>query len=243
MVRSLKVLLRIIDDIGSFFYRTFCFPFVRTYLEIKTKSIIRPGTFIRGETVLCGKNHIDRGATLSHVYLGFGSVIARNSVADNLEVGKFCSIGPDFKTVLGDHPITKFVSTHPGFCSKDTVFPAKYAKENMFEENIYTNEEKGYQVTIGNDVWTGAGVQVLHGVHIGDGAVIATGAVVTKDVEPYAIYGGVPAKKIKMRFSDEEIEKLLEIKWWDKDEKWLYEHVNDMSDVKVLIEKYEKGEL
>ena len=76
-------------------------------------------------------------------------------------------------------------------------------------------------MVIGNDVWIGANVSILPGVYIGDGAVIAAGAVVTKDVEPYAIVGGVPAKVIRYRFSPKEIYILLKIKWWD----WSVEEV------------------
>ncbi|MBR7012658.1 MAG: CatB-related O-acetyltransferase [Muribaculaceae bacterium] len=72
----------------------------------------------------------------------------------------------------------------------------------------------GYYTEIGNDVWIGTGVMILDGVHIGDGAVIAAGAVVTKDVEPYTIVGGVPAKPIKKRFSEDQIQTLMKLQWW-----------------------------
>lgn len=70
-------------------------------------------------------------------------------------------------------------------------------------------------VLIGNDVWIGANVVILPGVKVGDGAILAAGAVITKDVEPYAVVGGVPAKTIQKRFDDEMIEMFLDIKWWD----------------------------
>ena len=74
---------------------------------------------------------------------------------------------------------------------------------------------------IGNDVWIGHSAKILEGVTIGDGAIIATGAVVAEDVSPYSIVGGVPAKKIKNRFSDEDIEFLMNLKWWEKDLDWI----------------------
>lgn len=198
---------------------------------------MKQGTYINKGTELKGKNYIDRDVYMSNVSLGYGSYVSKNSILSNAEIGKFTSIGCDFRTILGAHPTERYVSTFPGFYSKDSIFPAKYTTENTFEENIYTNKEKGYQISIGNDVWIGASVIVLQGAHIGDGAVIAAGSVVTKDVEPYAVYGGVPAKKIKMRFEDEKVEKLLNLKWWDKDEKWLLENANDFSDVDILLKK------
>lgn len=76
-------------------------------------------------------------------------------------------------------------------------------------------------MTIGNDVWIGANALIVDNITIGDGAIVAAGAIVTKNVEPYMIVGGMPATPIKKRFSDEQIEKLLRIKWWDKNLEWL----------------------
>ena len=75
----------------------------------------------------------------------------------------------------------------------------------------------------------------MEGVTIGDGAVVAAGAIVTKDVPPYAIVGGVPAKVIKYRFDEETIKKLLELKWWEKDQAWIKGHADDFDDVEKLL--------
>ena len=95
-------------------------------------------------------------------------------------------------------------------------------------------------VIIGNDVWIGMYAIVNRGIKIGDGAVVASGAVVTKDVPPYAIVGGNPAKIIKFRFSPEIIEKLLAIKWWDWDESLIKSRVNDFYDIEQFCSKYYK---
>ncbi|MBG0761633.1 hypothetical protein BOO22_19695 [Vibrio cidicii] len=121
-------------------------------------------------------------------------------------IGAFCNISADNVTIAGNHPITT-VSTNTFTYSKKVGFVAK----NRSIEHL-TNLKK---IKIGNDVWIGANVILLPGVSIGDGAVIAAGAVVSKDVPPYAIVGGVPAKLIKYRFEPEVIDGLLASKWWE----------------------------
>lgn len=103
-------------------------------------------------------------------------------------------------------------------------------------------EENKKEVIIGNDVWIGQSVLIKPGVVIGDGAIIGAGAVVTKNVAPYAIVVGVPAQIIKYRFSDEQIKKLLNIKWWDKDKEWIEEKAYLFSDVDAFLLEMEKNE-
>lgn len=140
-------------------------------------------------------------------YVGSGSVIARATV------GKFCSIGPEVMIGLGRHPTRGFVSTHPIFYSTLGQSGITFAEQGTFEEYA--------AVKVGNDVWIGARAIIADGVTIGDGAIIAAGAVVTENVPAYVIVGGVPAKKIRQRFADAEVETLLNAKWWDRDLEWL----------------------
>ena len=122
-----------------------------------------------------------------------------------LRVGNFCSIAKDVTIFLGGNHRTDWVTTYPfGHIHKELF--------NTFDGNGHpaTNGD----VTIGNDVWIGYNVTIMSGVTIGDGAVIAANSHVVKNVEPYTIVGGNPAKHIKYRFTPEQIEKLLEIKWW-----------------------------
>lgn len=134
-------------------------------------------------------------------------------------IGAFCSIGPGVRIGgLGDHP-TNMLSTHPAFYSNQKQCGNSFVNKMYFDESRHTH--------IGNDVWVGANALILDGVTVGDGVIIAAGAVVVSDVPSYAIVGGVPAKIIKYRYSPEDIEKLITIKWWD----WDLNILNDNSDL------------
>jgi virginiamycin A acetyltransferase len=142
-----------------------------------------------------------------------------------LEIGDFCSIAENVTILLGgNHPID-WVSSFPfgaifeEFKGRCSVFPEKMSKGD---------------VIIGNDVWIGLNSTILSGITIGDGAIIAANAVVTKNVEPYTIVGGNPAKLLKKRFSDEAISKLLSIEWWN----WEIDKIKDNLDL-ILSEDIE----
>jgi len=123
-----------------------------------------------------------------------------------IQIGSFCSIAGDVKIFLGGNHRTDWIST----------FPFGVINKREFEKhrNLEYNTSKG-DVIIGNDVWIGHSATIMSGVTIGDGAVIGAHAVVTKNVEPYTVAVGNPAKPIKKRFSDETVKELLRIKWWE----------------------------
>lgn len=124
----------------------------------------------------------------------------------NSEIGAFCSISDHVFIGGAEHPI-EWLSTSPVFQNTRHGGPKKrFAKFSLPETK---------KTIIGNDVWIGHGVTIKQGVVIGDGAVVGSNALVTKDVPPYAIFGGVPAKIIKSRFSQEIIDRLEEIQWWN----------------------------
>lgn len=148
------------------------------------------------------------------------------------EIGAFCSINSSVKLgTEGNHPLN-FVTTHP------ILYHQKY---DFFDNTKLYIDLKDYnkKITIGNDVWIGARAIILPGVTIGDGAVVAAGAIVTKDIPPYAIVGGVPAKIIKYRFEKKIVEALLKIKWWEWDDKKIKKSSALFLDIeKFILEHY-----
>ena len=131
---------------------------------------------------------------------------------DKIVIGKYCSIacGATFVCAGGFHS-SRALSSYPfGLASGYWDIPA----ELCTVEALFDVEKKGATI-VGNDVWLGYQCLIMPGVTIGDGAIIASRAVVTKDVEPYTIVAGVPAKEVRKRFDEKTIQKLLEVKWWD----------------------------
>jgi acetyltransferase-like isoleucine patch superfamily enzyme len=123
-----------------------------------------------------------------------------------LAIGRYCSIADQVEILLGGNHRTDFVSTYP-FGAMTGVWPEAAGLDGY--------HATGGDVVIGNDVWLGSGCMILSGVTIGDGAVVAARAVVTKDVEPYAIVGGNPARLIRHRFDAATRGRLLASRWWD----------------------------
>jgi acetyltransferase-like isoleucine patch superfamily enzyme len=204
----------------------------KTYLELKYwKLKVHFGylTNVRKST-FGGYNKLYDHVRLWYSSIGEYSYIAKNSQITRTYIGKFCAIGPNVQMGLGTHPTKEFVSIHPAFYSTFRQVPISFATKNLFVEQSL--------ISIGNDVWIGANAILADGITIGDGAIIAAGAVVTKNVEPYQIVGGVPAKFIKKRFTDEQIKFLLEFKWWDKNKDWHIQNASLMSNIEMLMAKY-----
>lgn len=201
----------------------------RLLFKYKNKSkhvIFDKGCEVTKFTQFEGYNRLGKNAYFSGK-LGYGSYIGERChiIAD---IGRYCCIAPSVETAIGNHPTKDFVSIHPAFFSKNHPCGFSYASEQKYDE-------LPKRIKIGNDVWIGAKSVILGGVEIGDGAVVAAGAVVTKDVPPYAIVGGVPARIIKYRFEPEQIEKLLESKWWERTSDELRKTANSFSDVSEFL--------
>jgi len=153
------------------------------------------------------------------------SYVNYNSIIKSASIGKFCSIGPNVVIGLGNHPTSMFVSTSPRF----------YLKEHFAEKDFFDQFTK---VKIGNDVWIGANTTIINGITIGDGAIIGANTLVNKNVEPYTIVGGVPARKLKKRFQNEEIDFLLKFKWWDKDINWIKNNYKLFHSIKIMRNEF-----
>lgn len=182
------------------------------------------------------RKNLDYSVKKSEIIAETATVYAQVSISDNCKVGahsyiisgliknahigKYCSIAANINIGADRHP-TNWLSTHP----------FQYNETDKFSSLEIT--------TIGNDVWIGANVVIQTGIKIGDGAIIGSSAVVTKDVPPYAIVAGVPAKIIRYRFSDDIIDKLLELQWWDLEHHLLNTEMIDFSDIEKAIEQIE----
>ena len=171
--------------------------------ELKNKSSIGNDTFIEESyieecTAINRRNYILKSIVGRYTYTGIGTMILSS------EVGKFCSISWNVSIGGANHEHTN-ISTLPEW------------RFELMDKGIYRNSDKYNDLSciVGNDVLISTNVIILRGVKIGHGAVIGAGAVVTKDVEPYSIVAGVPAKKIKMRFSENIVKELLKIEWWN----------------------------
>ena len=126
------------------------------------------------------------------------------------QIGNYCSIGYNVAIGPPEHPVSFFSTS-----------PSVYRYEGIKDLCKWPNDDIVGSVIIGNDVWVGSNVVILQGCKIGDGAIVAAGAVVTHDVEPFTIVGGVPAKKIKDRFGPVLKDRLLDSQWWNQDRDWI----------------------
>jgi len=172
---------------------------------------IAPNAFIaKGAKVEYPINLMHSVTVYGSVSLGKFTYINVNSVIyPRVEIGRYCSIARNCEIGVANHPI-HYLSSHP-FQFDKTIF-----KNNQhYQEINKVNWNPHLETVIGNDVWIGAKVIINSGLKIGHGSIIAAGSVVTKNIPPYAIVGGIPARVIKYRFSEETIQELLVLKWWE----------------------------
>lgn len=159
------------------------------------------------------------------VWIGFWSYVNSGAIRSYVEIGRYCSIGRDVSLGLGHHNVSG-ISGSPFFGDRAVgALPL-------------ASEEPKRRVVIGHDVWIGDGVKILSGVSIGHGAVLAAGCVVTKDVRPYEIVGGIPARTLSWRFDEDVIERLLRSEWWNLDPKWIRENLT--GDIEECLEVLER---
>lgn len=178
----------------------------RLFSKVSIFAIIYKSTVNPAAAILMGSkvywSEIDRN-----------TFIGNNCFVIHSAIGGFCSVASNVIIGAGKHPLN-FVSTSPVFYSEHNVLKTCYNKIDFKEYD---------KTIIGNDVWIGSNAFIKGGVTVGHGAVIAAYAIVTKDIEPYSIVGGNPARLIRKRFDDATIEKLLKTKWWDYNDERLRE--------------------
>ena len=215
--------------------------FSNIYIKFRYPSLlIGKNTHISPKSTFGGNNAID-SFTMFYGELGYGSYIGSGCFITG-SIGKYCSIGNEVVCINGNHPSSVFVSTSPLFYRKKSKKWKTFVDEDMFKDHKWTDTEKEYSISVGNDVWIGSYVRILDGITIGNGAIIAAGAVVTKDVAPYSIVGGVPARTIRMRFSDETIDILQDSQWWDWDIEFLKKNVEIFHDIEKFVAYRHKTE-
>jgi len=208
--------------------------FYKNYISIKLKyrgkAIFNTTTRIDLTSSFEGANIIGNNTKFCG-NMGYGSYIC-NDCAIVGNVGRFCSIAHEVKNAQGVHPISNpYVSTSPMFFSLRKQTGKTFAQKQLFEE-------MKEPIEIGHDCWIGQRAFIVGGVKIGTGAVVLAGAVVTKDVPPYAVVGGVPARILKYRYDEETIDFLLRSEWWNMPIEWLeanYELFSNIDEFKRII--------
>lgn len=213
-------------------YRVAVFPFRKLSLMIGKKVMFGIGGYADMATSFDGNNYVGQSAFLSGCKLGRGSYVGDGARICNMTTGKFCSIGFNVTSAIGTHPVRENIATTPSMFSTSPANNLSFTDSQLYEDN-------NGGITLGNDVWIGNSAILMGGVTIGDGAIVGAGSVVTKSVPAYSIYAGVPAKCIGMRFDGETVDKLLKLKWWDKDDAWLKEHAKDFANPGEFIKTVE----
>ena len=180
--------------------------------------------------ILLDTTFIDVGGDIINTCWGFGSGVGRNAKIEDCWIGKYTSIAANVKIGLRDH-------VYENFMTDDLVYTQK---EQIVKPGL-KEFERNYWVKIGNDVWIGDSAIIMRRVEIGDGAIVAAGSVVTKSVPPYAVVGGNPARFIKWRFKREQIEALMETRWWEMSEEEILARKDELQDlVGFSIQEYRR---
>lgn len=187
-------------------------------------------SFITPNSKIASKAKINRFAKVynssidNFTYIGVGTEVI------NTQIGKFCSIANNCRIGLATHTLN-YLSTSPIFTERKNGLGISWIKQTIFEQS--------FRVIIGNDVWIGYGAIIIGDVTIGNGAVIGAGAIVTKNVPPYAIVVGSPAKIIRYRFPEEVIHRLQKIEWWNWSENKLKSNIIKFQSDDVWLELME----
>lgn len=170
-------------------------------------------------------NYVFNSSINNYSYTGLLTSIART------DIGSFCSIANKVSIGATKHPMDS-VSTHP--FTYRTEFGSLLGADKLSAQDDHESE----RTELGNDIWVGHGVIIMPGIKINHGAIIGAGAVVTKDIPPYSVVAGIPAKVIKFRTSSENIDKLLSIAWWNWSRDTIKNNINDFDNIDNFITKH-----
>jgi phosphonate metabolism protein (transferase hexapeptide repeat family) len=196
------------------------------------ETVIHPTASIRASSIgRCCEILAD--TSLHAAELGDFSYLGPRCIVGDATIGKFCAIAAEVRIGAPNHPMDR-PSMH-----RFTYCPEYYSADAV-RDHAFFDRRKEDRAVIGNDVWIGHGVIVLPGVKVGNGAVLAAGAVVTKEVQPYTIVGGIPAKFIRERFTRTVAERLTSIAWWDWPFETIMERLADFqsSDIEAFCERW-----
>lgn len=181
---------------------------------------VHPEAEVADDCTLGRWTEVGRRTQMTSSSLGDYSYITENGHVVDTAIGKFCSIANDVRLNPGNHPTWRASQHH--------AFYRSAAYDLGEDDDTFFDWRRSNPVTIGHDVWIGHGVTVTAGVTIGTGAAVGAGAVVTKDVEPYTIVGGVPARVLKRRFTPEQGQKLMATAWWNWSHEKLRANLRDI---------------
>jgi acetyltransferase-like isoleucine patch superfamily enzyme len=199
---------------------------IKSFIRLLYNNFKRPNTKIAFSAVVSMDSELSEGVqVLEASRLGSCKVsrytyVGMNCRIERTEIGPFTSIGPEVICGMGSHPLN-YVSTYPGFYTNKASGATWFGINHNYEDKL--------SVEIGADVWIGSRAIIMSGIKIGVGAIIGAGAVVTKDIPPYAVVGGVPAKILKYRFEDSIITSLVTSSWWELDKNILKETAKYMN--------------
>ena len=185
-------------------------------------------TFIDTRSNVDRKSKVNRFAKVVNSKVGRYSYVGARSWVIHSEIGHFCSIANDVHIGLAKHTLN-YLSTSLIFTEKKNGTGHSWISKSCFVPSERT--------IIGNDVWIGYRAMIKGGIKVGDGAIIGAGSMVTKNVPPYAIFAGVPAKIIRYRFSQDIIKELEQLKWWNWNEKDLKENISSFQNDSIEIDE------
>lgn len=204
-------------------------------IKLKKRHIIIEHDACFKNTSFEGNNVVGNETNINQSNIGFGTYIGCKCNLSESRIGRFSSIASGVNIIRGQHPVSEFITTCPAFYSHECGGGFSYVRRSYYSPYRYANKKRKFVIDIGNDVWIGKNAMIMEGITIGDGAIVGAGALITKDVAPYSVVVGVPAKEIKKRFSQEDIDNLLRFKWWNKDKRWIEKNVDNFRNPKDFM--------